>query len=111
MRDYTVEDILKFDLEHTRQWAIAAEKELFEMKRRAMKAEALVKTLEVTVLQAKIEEMNKVIKELNGDVEYWHMSHTNVAADLADAKDMIDEGNRIIEEITQERNALYASLS
>ena len=111
MRDYTVENILKFDLEHTRQWAIAAEKELYEMKKRALKAEALVKTLEITVLQAKIEEMGKAIKELNSDVEYWHTSHTNVAADLADAKGMIDEGNRIIEEITQERDALYASLS
>lgn len=101
---------LKYDLEHTRQWAITAEKELYAMKQRALTAEALVKDLEASGLQAKIEELNKVIEQLDDNVEYWHTSHTNVAADLADAKDKIEEANQVIEELVRERDALYASL-
>lgn len=97
---------LKYDLEHTRQWAIAAEKDLFEMTQRALRAEARA----AAELQVKIEELNKVIKELNDDVAYWHKSHTDVAAELVEAKETIEEGNRIIEDLTQERNGLYESL-
>jgi len=101
---------LKYDLEHTRQWAIAAEKELCEMKQRALKAEALVKDLQASGLQAKIEELTKVIEELDDDVEHWQKSHTDVAAELAEAKEKIEEANEIIEELVRERDALYASL-
>jgi peptidoglycan hydrolase CwlO-like protein len=94
---------LKYDLEHTRQWAIAAEKELYEMKQRALKAEA-------PGLQAKVEELTKVIEELDDDVAHWQKSHTNVTAELAEAKEKLEEANEIIEELVRERDALYASL-
>ena len=110
MRDYTVENILKFDLEHTRQWAISAEKDLLTMKARALYAEAQVKALHAAGLQAKIDELTYLTKELEVDVTYWQTSHTDVAAELADAKEKIDEANRIIDELIQERNALYESL-
>ena len=106
---------LKFDLEHTRQWAIAAEKDLLTMKARALYAEGQVKAQEKAtqasgLLQAKIYELTKVVEELEGDVEYWHTSHTRVISELAEAKDKIDEANLHIEELVRERDALYASL-
>ena len=102
---------LKFDLEHTRQWAIAAENDLVTMKARALYAEAQVKDLQAVGLQTKVDEMTKLIEKLYDDVEYWHKSHLDIAAELEDAKEKINEANVIIEELVRERDALYASLN
>ena len=101
---------LRYDLEHTRQWAIAAEKELYEMKQRALMAEAQLKANEVATLQAKINELNKLVEELDGDIEHWQKSHTNLVADLEFAKQKLVQANQVIEELTQERDGLYETL-
>ena len=101
---------LRYDLEHTRQWAIAAEKELYEMKQRALTAEAQLKTNEVTALQAKIDELNKLVEELDGDIEHWQTCHKNIMADLEFAKQKLIGANQVIEELTQERDSLYETL-
>ena len=101
---------LRYDLEHTRQWAIAAEKELYEMKQRALTAEAQLKTNEVTSLQAKINELNSLVEELDGDIEHWQKCHANIMADLEFAKQKILDANQVIQELTQERDGLYETL-
>ena len=101
---------LRYDLEHTRQWAIAAEKELYEMKQRALTAEAQLKTNEVTGLQAKIDELNTLVEELDGDIEHWQKCHMNIMADLEFAKEKLIQANQVIEELTQERDGLYETL-
>ena len=101
---------LRYDLEHTRQWAIAAETELYEMKQRALTAEAQLKTNEVTALQAKINELNSLVEELDGDIEHWQKCHANIMADLEFAKQKILDANQVIQELTQERDGLYETL-
>jgi len=88
---------LKYDLEQTRQWAIAAEKELVEMRARAVKAEAELKEQNSEALLAKI-------NQLELGINYWHTSHTQVTNELLEA-------NQVIDDLTDERNRLYESLS
>ena len=95
---------LEKDLEATCKWAIAAEKEIVELRAEA-KAALSYKTLEEEVVA-----LNKASDELEAGIKYWYAEHMKTAAELTIAKDKIEKDNEMIVQLIQERNALYESL-
>lgn len=95
---------LEQDLEATRQWAIAAEKELEELRAEA-KAALSHKSLEEEIVA-----LNKACEELEAGVKHWYEQQMKTAAELTLAKERIERDNQIMAELILERNALYESL-
>lgn len=80
-----------YDLEKTRQWAIAAENEVLRLQ-----AEAVNIVID--------KNLQNEVKELELDVQYWYEAQKSTLAELQAA-------NALIAQLTLERDALYASFN
>ena len=95
---------LEFDLEKTRQWAIQAENENYQMKKQ------LLELQKYNDHKAKINELTKAVQELQAHNTTWHQCYTDVVTQLNEAKAKINDDSNYIMQLIQERNALYESL-
>lgn len=95
---------LEFDLEKTRQWAVQAEKENYEMKKQ------LLELQKYNDYKAKIEELTKAVQELQEHNASWQECYTDLVTQLNEAKSKINDDSNYIMQLIQERNALYESL-
>lgn len=88
---------LEFDLEATRQWAIAAEADAQKLRAEAKE------TLDVK----KLKEENR---QLEVDLQYWYDRHQETEAELKKSSALIERYAKLVAEVTRERDALYESL-
>ena len=88
---------LEFDLEATRQWAIAAEADAQKLRAEAKEA-----------LEAK--NLKEEYIRLEADLQYWYDRHQETEAELKKSSALIERYAKLVAEVTRERDALYESL-
>lgn len=88
---------LEFDLEATRQWAIAAEADAHKFRAEAKE-----------VLDAK--NLKQENARLEADLQYWYELQQQTEAELKKSSALIERYAKLVAEVTRERDALYESL-